>query len=335
MRPVTQIALMEYGSHLYGSTLPGSDRDYAAVHLPSARGILIGRPETVLHHGTKAALPAGDGGIGSRRIRATRPDEIDSESYALGKLFEMLRGGHMRAVEMLFVPESSLITVAPIWQDVLAHRPQLISRNCKRFVGYARSQAEMYGRKATRLTDAQALQGFLTRAISAHGPERTLAEIATEIDTVVADREHLAVVPHDCGYTPDMPHLEVVGKRIAFTARLSTALGIVDSQVRRYGQRTQAAQDGTDWKSVAHAVRVAHQAIEVLTTGHISFPRPEAATLRAIRRGEHDRTAVGHEIDRLLDEVDRAAANSDLPDEPDAATMDNLLYAAHAHQMSP
>jgi hypothetical protein len=36
-------------------------------------------------------------------------------------------------------------------------------------------------------------------------------------------------------------------------------------------------QEGVDWKALSHAVRVGTQALELLKTGHVTFPLPNAA----------------------------------------------------------
>jgi hypothetical protein len=332
MRPVTSLALMQYGSTLFGSTIATSDQDYVGVHLPSGRAILLGDAEATLHEGSKAFVAPRDGGIGSSRIRATLPGEIDRESHALGKVFDMLRGGHMIALDMLFVPDASLFETSTTWNAVRDQRQRLISRNCRGFVGYAQSQAEMYGRKATRLGDVEATQQFLIDAIARYGADATLETLSEAIYDFADGRDHIGVAPFASGYTPDLPHLVIAGKKVAFTHTLPVALRVAERTVARYGKRAQAAQDGTDWKSVAHAVRVAHQAIELLKTGTITFPRPEAELLRQIRRGEHHRRDIGLEIDRLLEEVETASRSSVLPAEPDRALMDDLQVAAYRQQ---
>lgn len=334
MRPILAIAVMDYGSHLYGTTVPGSDNDYMGVHLPSGRAILLGRPEDTLKQGTKADLPPSAGGIGSARIRATQPGEIDRESHSLGKLFGMLRGGHMVAVEMLFVPEARIREADPLWHEIRAERARLVSRNVRGFVGYARKQAEVYGRKATRFGEIQMAHDLIARAIAERGADAALHEIGDALDSLVTGRDHLGVVPLDSGHTLGLPHLVVAGKHIAYTHRLGVVQGIVEARLRRYGERARAAQEGTDWKSVSHAVRIAHQAIELLTTGTLSFPRPEAEALRAIRLGQRARPEVGAEIDALLEEVERRAPLSSLPEGPDEALMDEFQFRAYARQMT-
>ena len=79
------------------------------------------------------------------------------------------------------------------------------------------------------------------------------------------------------------------------------------------------------WKAVSHAVRIARQAIELLETSHITFPRPEAEHLLAIKTGRLPYKEVADEIDRLLPEVEIAAAASRLPDQADEAWIEELI----------
>ncbi len=85
------------------------------------------------------------------------------------------------------------------------------------------------------------------------------------------------------------------------------------------------SNQGVDWKALSHAVRVARQAIELLRTGEVIFPRPEAAHLRAIKLGELPYAQVAEEIDDLLPAVEREAALSTLPETADIAWIDDFV----------
>jgi predicted nucleotidyltransferase len=72
-------------------------------------------------------------------------------------------------------------------------------------------------------------------------------------------------------------------------------LGYLDAQRRgllgdRHATRTRelSAEHGYDTKYAMHALRIAYQGIELITTGRISLPMPESARghLLAVRRGE-------------------------------------------------
>jgi hypothetical protein len=107
--------------------------------------------------------------------------------------------------------------------------------------------------------------------------------------------------------------------RDRFNAKCGLATQIFTEQYNKYGERAKLAQSnqGVDWKALMHAVRVCNEATELCKTGHIEFPRPEAAELLKIRKGELPYEQVAEMIENGLVELGEAKANSTLPDEPD------------------
>jgi len=78
-------------------------------------------------------------------------------------------------------------------------------------------------------------------------------------------------------------------------------------------------------------VRLGIQGVELLETGHLTLPMPEAdrTWLRELRRGEHSRDEA---LARAADLEERLAAlceSSDLPEEPDRAWADRWLVDAY------
>jgi uncharacterized protein len=118
-------------------------------------------------------------------------------------------------------------------------------------------------------------------------------------------------------------------------------LGYVDAQRRgllgeRHATRTRevSAEYGYDTKYAMHALRIAHQGRELLTTGRISLPvqEPERSRLMEVRHGEIPMNDV---LDRLNDQL--AALESDvlnarLPEQPDRDQVDRFLVSAYQRQ---
>ncbi|MDQ6777285.1 MAG: nucleotidyltransferase domain-containing protein [Actinomycetota bacterium] len=115
-------------------------------------------------------------------------------------------------------------------------------------------------------------------------------------------------------------------------------LGYVDAQRRgllgeRHATRTRelSSEHGYDTKYAMHALRIAHQGQELLSTGRITLPiaEPERQRLLRVRRGE---IPLGDVIDRLHAQsalLERLILSSDLPDEPDRDTVDRFLVDAY------
>ncbi len=80
-------------------------------------------------------------------------------------------------------------------------------------------------------------------------------------------------------------------------------------------------------------MRVGREAVELLTTGRVTFPLPDADRIRRIKAGEIAYAAVVAEIECLLGEVEAAAAASALPDAPDQDFIDELVMGAYRRQI--
>ena len=89
----------------------------------------------------------------------------------------------------------------------------------------------------------------------------------------------------------------------------------------------------TGLESLSHAVRIGQEAIELFRTGQITFPRPEAAHLLAVKQGKVPYAEVAEEIERLVDEVEIAASHSGFPDKADMQPVDDLVFRVYRQQI--
>lgn len=115
--------------------------------------------------------------------------------------------------------------------------------------------------------------------------------------------------------------------------------GFVTDQMKRllglkgqgkHGQRPELTEShGYDTKAAMHSVRLVGEGIELMTTGQISYPRPDVEYLRAVRRGEFSLDKVCSVVSSLLTELDEAEHTSALPDKPKFATIDVVLVRAY------
>ena len=118
------------------------------------------------------------------------------------------------------------------------------------------------------------------------GSTAKLEQLAAELADL-AGTEHVALI--DIALPGDrlVRHLEVCGRKMPFTASIKTAREVAARLVDEFGERARQAErsEGVDWKALSHAVRVGRQAIELLGTGRITFPLPDADRLRRIKDG--------------------------------------------------
>lgn len=312
---------MKFGSHLYGTQTPASDLDFKAVHLPSGRDLLLQRAKAVISEKTKQ-----DGAA------KNTADDIDRESYSLQRYLGLAADGQTVALDMLFAPSWAWTAPpSPLWSEVQANRHRLLTRRYASFMGYCRDQANKYGIKGSRVAASRLAMDTLAEAMGRLGTTARLREIAETAEALCVDAEHMDVHDQIILSGSVIRHWRVCGRSMPYTATIKSAHDIMKRLVDEYGRRALQAESnqGVDWKALSHAVRIGRQAIEVLETANVVFPRPDAAELLEIKTGQKPYSVVGAEIERLLGEMEAASERSPLPSAPDLEWIDGFVAEAH------
>lgn len=325
MKQVRTLVRIRHGSHLYGTNTPLSDQDFKSVHLPSGQGIILQRPEDHIDRKIKV----------SSTVKNTHED-TDDQSYSLQKWLGMLAKGDTVAMEILFCNDENIVEEAAEWPYIREIAKDLVNRECKGFVGYCKQQAAKYGIKGTRIATVRDLVTLLAGAVEQYGTAAKLATLDAELYIFCKTRaEHAAIVNIPSQAGTDVWHLAVLEKKMPYTGTIKAALDVFSRIYENYGDRARLAEknEGVDWKAMSHAVRVARQAIELLTTGHITFPRPDAPELLAIKKGELPFSEVGPLLETLVGQVDLAANVSTLPEVTDADRLDKLVERFYVAQV--
>ena len=312
VQSVRQLVRVPHGSLLYGTSTPASDQDFKGVHLPAGDAILLGRAGGVINNG----VVAKDG------VKNTA-DAVDDQSYPLQKFFKMLMDGDTVATEVLFAEP---LYADHLWPQIQMIGRQLLNRKYKGFVGYCIRQAAKYGIKGGRMADVKLLRDFLID--KAYGAK--LSTLEPQLRELSKGRAHMSWenIPSPNG--TDLWHIVCCDRKMPMTSTIVEAYNVYNKVWNNYGARARAAMnnEGIDWKAMSHAVRVAGQAIELLDTGKITFPRPDAALLLEIKLGQHPYDYVSKLLEGLVKDVYRASASSALPETSDQKSADwaVLLY---------
>ncbi len=320
-----KIVEIKFGSHLYGTSTPASDVDYKSVFVPDADAVLLQRIRaTVTNHRPKQPFEKNVAG------------EVDEEAYALHRYLSLLAEGQTVALDMLFAPRWSMpIEPDPIWRTIWENRSAMLSRRAASFIGYCRTQANKYGIKGRRVQAVRSLVEWYDATITAHGHLAKLEIAADSLASFIAERklEHTAIVPIEHPSRPGHPimHLECCARKAPFTTSLKDTRAIYARLLDEYGARALQAErnENVDWKALSHAVRVGNEAMELLTTGNITFPLPNAQHVLTIKKGELPYAAVAEEIEDLLGRVEAAEKISSLPETPDHAVIDAIVRDAY------
>lgn len=325
MQPVKQLVRVKHGSHLYGTSTPASDQDFKGVHLPSGEAIILQRAENVIDTGVKSKVEGTD---------KNDADAIDSQSFSVQKFFEMLMKGDTVATEVLFAPPEAIVEQHPDWITVRAIGIQLLNRQCKGFVGYCVRQAAKYGIKGSRMNAVKKVVDFLNTAFQEHKGEK-LEKVRQELYAMSFEQENMGWenIPHPDGRA--CWHFVCCDRKVPMTISIVEAYNIFNKVWDNYGERARqaATNEGIDWKAMSHAVRVAEQAIELLRTGKITFPRPNADVLLEIKQGKIAYKPVSDLLELLVSMVQEQSLVSHLPEKSDHKLADRTVLQLYLGQV--
>lgn len=322
MKKIVQI---KFGSHLYGTSTPESDLDIKGVYIPCAEDILLQRVSPMISESREKAF----------KEKNTSKD-VDREYYSLHRYLELLAQGQTVALDMLFAPEWAMMeTPSPVWGEVQTLASQLITKGATAFVRYCRQQANKYGIKGSRVAAARLALDVLKQGEAVHGSNEKLNLLYDDLNALVKENEFINFIEGTQPNGDPAYYLEVCNKKTPMTASIKTARGITQQLMDDYGQRALAAErnESVDWKALSHAIRVGYEAIELFETGRITFPRPEASHLLAIKQGQLDYQMIADEIENLLKKVEVAAESSNLPETADMALIDDFVAKQYRKQV--
>ena len=321
------IVRMTFGSHLYGTETPDSDLDFKSVFLPDGKSIVMQRvTDTFQRQRVKAE--------GEKNVAGER----DEEEHSLQKYLELLSQGQTVALDMLFAPDYALLETTPAWEFVRRNRHRLLTRKSAAFVGYCRQQANKYGIKGSRVRAMLDARNLFNGFIEAGHAHTKITAFDGPVCAFAVGREHVAIVELPISHREPgrmLKHLEVCGRKVPFTVMVKDAFQIYDRVYQEYGHRARLAEEnaGIDWKALSHAVRVGREALELMRTGHITFPLPYREHILAIKTARLPYADVASEIEELLSAVERGENDSVLPEDVDREWIDDFVFRHYLAQI--
>lgn len=319
---MNKILELKFGSHLYGTDTPNSDLDFKAIYLPTAK-------EICLNSFKRTICSTRPKQTGERNTK----EDVDVEIISLDRFMTLLTEGQTMALDILFAPDDSYTFRTErgkfLIEKIRQLRSRLLNKNLNAFVGYARQQAAKYGQKGFRI---HALRTSLEMVKAWQGKVDLLGECDLEHWAPYVGNEHVKIVHKKNNKGIDEPFLDVAGKYYAFHSKLKYVEKQLQERFDEYGKRALMAEknEGVDWKALSHAVRVNSEAVELLTTQQITFPRPDAELLLKIKLGQLPYTEVADLIEKGLDDLKAAQEVSTLPDKPDLDLADEIVYDVYS-----
>lgn len=335
------LTAITYGSHLYGTSTPTSDHDFKAVTLPAYRDLILNKTLHVERYRFDVngdpvghQTPMGDNGYEAEHTPVQKfvHDYLGGQAYAVELVHAVMQGFHVQHVSGPLVKHFEALC------ETLAK--DYLHKNVNGMVGFAMKQTFDYVRRGERLNAAKAVMVVLEDLLerwAAGGNDKLKVRLDTQwsnppmvtvLDEIVA-RTGLEV-GSSVNNNKVMRTLKLNGREYLETTTLIHVANAVEKLIDGYGERsTKASETDVDWKSLSHAVRVYQQVLELLEFGMITFPRPNAANLLKIRRGELPLESVKDLLRELDDQVNEAVEATALPPADDAmrAEVDDMLLS--------
>jgi hypothetical protein len=302
-----------YGSSLYGTQTPTSDRDVKHIVLPDLGDLLQGMTIKNDVHKTNK----------DRNVR-NGVDDVDEEFIPIQIFARDFLEGQTYALELAFAvrfTDAEQVIHDGRFNTFCAElREKFLTSSMKAMMGYAVNQAELYSDKGERLNAARALWDFLA-GFNIHHPEHKLGDypfFPTGVAPLAGQYpEHIQITTYDQNGKGKMePCIKVLGRILPYTNSFAEATNTVQKLINKFGVRAKAASaTNVDWKATMHALRVINEGVEILTTKNLVLPYEPAwvRVLLLIKDGKMPYEVVRMMIEATMKHLTELEATSTLP----------------------
>jgi len=299
-----------FGSKLYGTSTPTSDRDIKHVTLLDLDELLLGKQVKNTFKKTNTAT----------NVRNTAED-VDEEFIPLQVFARDFMRGQTYALELAFS-----VTGTHAEQHVYDERfidfcnvlrTRFLTSDIKAMMGYVVNQASLYSFKGERLNATRAVEELL----AGFSNEDQIVDVEVEFTAEAVKLQekfpkYIKLEDYDIGGGVLRPSLKLLEKTIPFTNTVGHSKVVVNSLLKKYGSRADAASESNvDWKATMHALRIVDEGLMLLEHHKLQFPFEQAYVdrLLSIKRGEVDLKEVTEELSAKLDRLKDLEKSSTLP----------------------
>ncbi len=230
-------------------------------------------------------------GMGIQKFEQYESPTEDRVVYSLDKFLKHVLQGNISMLEMLFAPNPKMSSIGEI---IRSHRDLFVTQRYYRSVKGFSNQEERRMR-ATNLTISSG--------------DETKDEVLQKLCSMF----HLKSYERD-----DI--IDIIENSTQLQLRKVT------KTTRNLGDKRRLLFDkfGFDTKSASHVIRLLEEGIELLSTGQLVFPRPNATMLLNVKKGLTPVAEVDIMIAKLQGELDEAFANTKLPALPNIKKINDI-----------
>jgi hypothetical protein len=243
------------GSRLYGLANEFSDIDYRGVCLPPLEIIL----------NPFESFEQKDSGF----------EEGDRVLYSFQKFMKLCADGNPNIIELLFIPKQNIVYKSRIWDNVIRNKKYFISKKVKHtFTGYAFAQLKRIERHR---------QWLLNPVLEL--PDRKSFGLPEMPEFGFEKLQNLLHAPKE---TIRDEYREYASKEMAYRDKKEDYDQYQNwFKTRNPDRFVLEKQFGYDTKHASHLFRLMTEGKELLLTGNITFPLPNAEEILAIKNGAY------------------------------------------------
>ncbi len=323
------------GSHLYGTNTKDSDVD--------TRGVFLLPTEYIL---------------GFFRNCFKIEDKItDTVYHEMKSFFKFAIKSNPNIIEFLFIPSDKMLKSSPVWEMIVENRDLFLSNKAKNtFSGYAFAQMKRIKHHRAWLlhppkkkpvredfgmpsNDRSLLSkekiGAFNEIIAAYlqqiGRYHSLKDELYELNKT---HNYKAIIKNinelDFNALKEIAPfndniMQALEKEKAYTNALTQWQHYQNWLKNRNPFRAKLeAKFGYDTKHGLHLYRLVDECRELMTTGKITFPRPDREHLLAIKDGIYTFEQLLEKFEKVNNELEEIQRHSILPDKPQVTKIDDM-----------
>lgn len=334
------LLLVIRGSHAYGTNISTSDTDYA--------GVFVQNMDDILGFSYKEQI---------------NDDTNDTVIYEVRRFLQLIGSNNPTVLELLNTPEDCVLYKHPLFDEILEHRSDFITKMCSNsFGGYAKQQiSKARGQnkkqnwekdKVTRKTPLD-----FCYVIGGNREKNGSKRLTKWLEENDLDQSECGLVNVDNARGVYALYAGLEGVRGIVSEgsnelKLSSIVkGVLPMAFISYNQDgyTKHCKDyksyqmwlkernearwvdvkshgqKIDGKNMMHCRRLMDMAMEIANGEGINVRRPNASDLIDIRKGKIDLNTLIDDVERDMKIMDEKFKNSDLPDSVDNELLENLL----------
>lgn len=291
-----------YGSRLYGTQTPTSDKDIKHIVLPDITGLILGKK---LENKVKKTNTLSN--------TKNSADDIDEEFIPIQIFARHFIEGQTYAIELAYaidgVHAEQKIHNKLFKKFIHELRSTFLTSNIKSMMGYVVNQANIYSLKGERLNVSRELLNIFK---SINSSTSNIGEIYDNNDKFRKDISDLSEkypkyfhkTEYDVGGNKMRLCLTVLEKTLPFSISIDQAKKVLETLINKYGSRADSATEkNVDWKATMHAIRIVDEGVNILSNYKLSFPfDPKYASyLLSIKNGNIDIEYIRNELSSKLE----------------------------------